>query len=136
MTRSHVLVVDDDALQRRLIRDVLEDAGMQVTDATDAASARALISRGTGEIMVLDFLLPDGNAIDVWGHALRNHPALARRTLILTGALNETDRHGLEQSMGLTVLTKPFDPEALVGSLRRLLSLPSPQAAELSGDQD
>jgi DNA-binding NtrC family response regulator len=115
-------VVDDDNFQRQLVRSVLERAGMRVTEAPDAATARALISGRAGDVMVLDFLLPDGNAIDVWGHALRNHPDLARRTVIVTGALNETDRRRLEQSMGLTVLTKPFQTETLVGLLGRLAS--------------
>ena len=56
-----VLVVDDDAVLRRLIELSLADDGFAVVVAGDAAGAVAMAARRTPAAVVLDYRLPDGD---------------------------------------------------------------------------
>jgi two-component system, cell cycle response regulator DivK len=57
--KKTVLVVDDNASNLMLERDLLEVAGFEVFEAVDAASGIALATKEKPDIIVLDVRLPD-----------------------------------------------------------------------------
>ena len=63
--QAHVLVVDDDARIRELLRKFLARNGFWVTVARDAAHARSLLEGLEFDILVLDVMMPgeDGLAL-------------------------------------------------------------------------
>jgi DNA-binding NtrC family response regulator len=63
MSTPHVLVVDDEADIRALIKDILSDEGYQVTNAGDAAEARAAREDGKFDLILLDIWMPDTDGI-------------------------------------------------------------------------
>ena len=120
-TPIHVLVVEDDEFTRTVLRDALETAGMQVTEAADADEGIRSISTAKADVMVLDFLLPEGTGLDVWDHAREHNSSLARRTIILTGVMGETERERMADHTNLPVLQKPFEPDVLVHLIQTLV---------------
>ena len=63
MSNAHVLVVDDEADIRALIKDILTDEGYSVTEAADATAARAAREVRRFDLILLDIWMPDTDGI-------------------------------------------------------------------------
>src|SRR5207302_2732812 len=118
----HLLVVDDDARLRELLRRYLSDNGFRVTAAADAGEARARLASFAFDLMVLDVMMPGENGLDLTA-ALRGEPAEPRIPILLLTAMGEAeDRvNGLEQGAD-DYLAKPFEPRELVLRIRNILA--------------
>ena len=122
---DHVLVVDDDAETRKLLREYLEKQGYRVTLAADGKALREALGRTRPDLIVLDLMLPgeDGLQLCLDVRARSNVPIV-----MLTARGEETDRIvGLEMGAD-DYLAKPFNPRELLARiksvLRRARSLP------------
>jgi DNA-binding NtrC family response regulator len=63
MSNAHVLIVDDEADIRALIKDILTDEGYGVTDAANANEARAARAERRFDLILLDIWMPDTDGI-------------------------------------------------------------------------
>jgi len=115
-----VLVVDDDAFFRATVRETLEASGIEVEEASNAEEAMRAISCTMADVMILDFLLPEGTGIEVWEFCRRQNARLAQRTIILTGVMDGPERLQMAEHMELPVIGKPFEPDVLVHMVQRL----------------
>src|SRR5207248_5345732 len=120
-TEPHLLVVDDDARLRELLRRYLSENGFRVTVAADAADARANLAGFAFDLVVLDVMMPGENGIGLT-RALRAQSQPQRLPILLLTAMAEPeDRvNGLEQGAD-DFLAKPFEPRELVLRIRNLL---------------
>ena len=117
-SEPHLLVVDDDARLRQLLRRYLSDSGFRVTIAGDAGEARASLSGFAFDLVVLDVMMPGENGLDLT-RALRRDGDLP--ILLLTAMAEPEDRvNGLEQGAD-DFLAKPFEPRELVLRIRKIL---------------
>lgn len=123
----HLLVVDDDARLRELLRRYLSDNGFRVTVAADAAEARAALARFAFDLVVLDVMMPGESGLDLT-RALRGEGGAP--VLLLTARAEPEDRiNGLEQGAE-DYLAKPFEPRELVLRIHNILQRrPRPDAA-------
>ena len=121
-TEKTVLVVDDEAVVRMLMVDVLEEMGLEVLEAGNGASAlKILQSDASVDILITDVGLPGGlNGRQVADAARALRPDL--RVIFVTGyAENAVLNHGhLEQ--GMQVVTKPFAVEDLTRRVQMILA--------------
>jgi two-component system OmpR family response regulator len=124
-----VLLVEDDNELAQQTASALETAGFGVRRAATLASAAVEISTKTPDLLILDRMLPDGEALD-YLQSIRASK-LEVPTLILS-ALGETqDRiQGLEHGAD-DYLAKPFDVYELVARVSALLR----RATSLSREQ-
>src|SRR6266478_6049070 len=107
----HLLVVDDDARLRDLLRRFLSENGFRVTVAGDAAEARANLASFAFDLVVLDVMMPGDSGLDLT-RALRREGRVP--VLLLTAMAEPEDRiNGLEQGAD-DYLSKPFEPRELV----------------------
>jgi len=127
MTEPHLLVVDDDARLRELLRRYLADQGFRVTTAGDAAEARAKLASFAFDLLVLDVMMPgeDGLALTL---SVRSESRIP--ILLLTAMAEPEDRiNGLERGAD-DYLVKPFEPRELVLRIRNILQrVPQPSLA-------
>ncbi|HSE20312.1 MAG TPA: response regulator, partial [Pyrinomonadaceae bacterium] len=65
MARNKVLVVDDEAGVRFGIRDFLEQQGYEIEEAESCQDARHLFRLSRPDVVVADYMLPDGTALDL-----------------------------------------------------------------------
>jgi DNA-binding response OmpR family regulator len=113
-----VLVVDDDADVRELLRDYLSDQGYEVLDAAGAAAARALLAEHTPQLALLDVGLPGEDGLSLARH-IREHFDIG--IIMISGAGETVDRIvGLEVGAD-DYLGKPFDPRELRARLKSVL---------------
>src|SRR5439155_11438300 len=122
----HLLVVDDDARLRDLLRRYLSEHGFRVTVAADAKEARANLASFTFDLIVLDVMMPGESGLDLTG-ALRGpggpttHRSPRLPILMLTAMAEPEDRiNGLEQGAD-DFLAKPFEPRELVLRIRNII---------------
>jgi two-component system phosphate regulon response regulator OmpR len=122
----HLLVVDDDARLRDLLRRYLSENGFRVTVAADAKEARANLASFAFDLIVLDVMMPGESGLDLT-LALRDpdRPANGRGPrvpiLLLTAMAEPEDRiNGLEQGAD-DFLAKPFEPRELVLRIRNII---------------
>ena len=120
----HLLVVDDDARIRELLRRYLAGSGFRVTVAGDAAEARLKLASMEFDLVVLDVMMPGENGLDLTQSLRRTAaPGEAGRTpiLLLTAMAESEDRiTGLERGAD-DYLAKPFEPRELVLRIRNIL---------------
>ncbi|HUC67571.1 MAG TPA: response regulator [Stellaceae bacterium] len=134
-TEPHLLVVDDDARLRNLLRRYLTDSGFRVTGVADAQEARAQLASFAFDLIVLDVMMPGESGLDLT-RALRGETPASGRVpvLLLTAMAEPEDRiNGLEQGAD-DFLAKPFEPRELVLRIRNILQRvpqPAPPAAEV-----
>src|SRR5712692_8935406 len=117
----HLLVVDDDARLRDLLRRYLSENGFRVTVAAAASEARANLASSAFDLIVLDVMMPGESGLDLT-RELRGDGRIPHiPVLLLTAMAEPEDRvNGLEQGAD-DYLAKPFEPRELVLRIRNIL---------------
>ena len=122
-TRGTVLVVDDEAPVREVLRGVLTKTGYDVVVASNGASALELVHAGPRpDLIVLDLMMPVMTGFEVLGALGANKKWAKIPVIVLTGTLGySTDHLGVD-----AVLAKPFEAkdvdaaiEVALGSRRK-----------------
>jgi two-component system OmpR family response regulator len=123
--QDHILIVDDDAETRSLLREYLQKHGYRVTAAADGRALRRALDTARPDLIVLDLMLPGEDGLELC-RDLRVRSNLP--VIMLTARGEETDRIvGLEMGAD-DYLAKPANPRELLARiksvLRRARSLP------------
>ena len=119
---AELLVVDDDPDIRMLVSFALEDSGHTVRTAQDGESAVAALEQKAPDAMVLDVMMPGMDGFGVLRAMRQKGIAPKTRVVILTCKTEERD-HLRGWELGADeYLTKPFDPEALILCVKKLLA--------------
>ena len=114
---SLLLVEDERELARLIVRE-LTAAGYSVRHALDGAMALQLFGAHADDLVVLDWMLPDIDGLEVLQRLRQTSPV---PVLMLTARAEEVDRIvGLEVGAD-DYLTKPFSLRELVARVRALL---------------
>jgi len=118
MTKSKILVVDDDRKIVDLVRLYLERDGYRVLVAYDGLKALELARQRRPDLIVLDLLLPEVDGLDVC-RILQTESQVP--IIMLTAKTTEADRLvGLDLGAD-DYVTKPFSPRELVARVRAVL---------------
>jgi DNA-binding response OmpR family regulator len=126
LSRTRVLVVDDDPKIVAALRLYLEHAGYEVAAAADGQRAIATARTFHPDLVVLDVMLPKGDGLTVC-RTLRSESTVP--ILFLTARATEEDRlEGLDLGAD-DYVTKPFSPRELVARVRAILR-------RVRGDED
>lgn len=122
-----VLVVDDSASTRALVRAILEDAsfadaigGCEVTEATSGFDAMRLLPRGPYDVIITDINMADINGLELIKFVRSSeHHKKTPLVIISTLAAQRDVERGL--ALGANAyLTKPFKPEELCATCAKL----------------
>jgi two-component system nitrogen regulation response regulator GlnG len=122
MAEPTVLLADDDGGIRTVISRALARQGWRVQATATAATLWRWIEDGTGEVAIIDVVLPDENTLDLLPRIKQRRPHLpvivmsAQNTLLT--AVRATERGAFDY------LPKPFDLANLVTLVKRALALP------------
>ena len=124
---SRVLVADDDAGIRKVVRDALERAGFEVETAVDGEEALARFESGAFDLIVADWNMP---VIDGFDLVRRVRKSSTTPILVLTVRGEERDKVRLLDAGADDYVTKPFGPPELVARLEAVLRRAKPEASE------
>ena len=109
MSAARVLVVEDNAMNRRLVRDVLQYGGHEVLEAGSVDEGRERLRQVTPDIVLLDIQIPGGGGEKLL-REIREAPALARVPVVaLTAFAMQGDRERFLSAGFDGYLSKPID---------------------------
>ena len=118
MGQDTVLVVDDEATVRDVVRRYLEHDGYAVRTATTGAEALAMIDASTPDLIVLDLMLPEVQGEEV----CRRVRAKSDVPIIMLTARGREPERLLGLELGADdYLVKPFSPRELVARVKAVL---------------
>jgi len=118
--KGKVLVVDDSALSRRTLRQILEPAGYEVAEAEDGLSALERYFLDKPDIVFLDLVMKGMYGLDVLTK-LRELDAEAK--VIIVSADIQTSSHELVEEAGAKAfVNKPFDRADILNTLASVLT--------------
>jgi len=125
---STILVVDDDAPLREVVRMALQLGGFTVVEAGDGKAALDTLDRASIDLVVLDIGMPGMDGLTAC-RAMRARPGGGPPILFLSARDDELDRVlGLELG-GDDYVTKPFSPRELTSRVRSILRRVQPVPA-------
>jgi len=132
-----ILIVDDERVIRDGLVRSIKAAGFETRTAEGVTQARGEIARGGVDGMLLDIRLKDGSGLELLSELRVSHPSLP---VIMATAYGDSERTIEAMKLGaFEYLTKPFDLDRLVETLRRAVSsapaaaAPSPLTASEEG---
>jgi signal transduction histidine kinase len=117
--KKTILVVDDEAPLRKLLREQLEAEGYIVREAKDGWDALTQVRKQSPDLIILDVIMPQISGFDV-AAILKNDPETLGIPLIILSIAGEEEkgsRLGADK-----YLTKPIDIEALLKEINLLIS--------------
>ena len=115
MKEGRVLVVDDEAMLRQTLGQVLSDEGYVVDLAVDGESALAFVHAARPDAILLDLMMPGMNGRQFL-QALRNDPQYAQVPVMIMTAV-----HGMSVNLATLgaseIVEKPFNVEDLLNKV-------------------
>lgn len=126
MAKKHILIVEDEAPIRNMVRFALERVGFSVAEAGDAQQARLAMAERQPDLVLLDWMLPQVSGIEL-ARELRREELTANCPIIMvTARVTEEDRvRGLNLGADDYVV-KPFSSSELVARVRAVLRRTQP----------
>ncbi len=132
MALGTIVVADDDAAIRTVLNQALSRAGYEVRLTSNAATLWRWVSRGDGDLVITDVVMPDENAFDLLPRIKRARPDLpiivmsAQNTFMT--AIRASERGAYDY------LPKPFDLKELIAIVGRAMTGPKSRRAEAETD--
>ena len=127
MVGIRVMVVEDEKNLASLLRKYLEREGFEVHEAPDGNAAIEVAGRVEPDVVVLDWMLPGLDGMEVLRELRRFSGAYV---VMLTARTEEVDRIVGLSTGADDYLTKPFSPGELIARIRAMLRRPRGDASE------
>jgi len=117
---AHVLIIDDEASIRDMVRMVLELDDFQVSDASNAHAATKILENSTPDLILLDWMMPGVSGIE-FAKRLRREGNSQVGIIMLTARDSEDDLiRGLDVGAD-DYVKKPFSTKELISRIKAVL---------------
>ena len=118
---STVLVIEDSVTQREMMKELLEDSGLNVTVANDGIEALQLLQGVRPDLVLLDIVMPKMNGYEVCRRIKSNSATQDVPVVMCSAKGEEFDRYwGMKQGAD-AYIAKPFRPAEMVETVKHLL---------------
>jgi len=119
----NVLFIEDDRMNRRVVRDMLDVAGAQMVEAESAEAGLAALDAQTFDMLLVDLRMPGMDGITAIRHIRERGDAKARVPIIVITADTALDLRERCLAAGADeVLFKPVAMDALFEAMGRILA--------------
>ena len=121
MGPSHptVLLVDDNRDLLHFLERLMADAGWTLLTAESATEAKHLMQQHKPNAALLDYMLPDGNGVELGVEFLQSVPQML--VIVMTGTILPAEEEALCEEHGFPVLRKPFLASDVMNQIRTRL---------------
>jgi DNA-binding NtrC family response regulator len=121
-TTTRILVIDDDAHIRALLRTALEHTGYEVVEAPNGAIGMQHYRTQPTDLVITDLCMPEMNGLDIIIDLRRDFPE-ARIMAMSGGAGGAHDLLPVAESLGaVQTIQKPFDVWAFIETVQGVLA--------------
>ena len=129
MKQKTILYIEDNEVNRRLVRDLLKRTSYRLLEAPDGETGMAIARQEQPDLILMDVQLPRVSGIEAT-RVLRGEPGTAKTPIIaVTSFALAGDEQKAKDAGATAYLAKPYSPRALLEMIRRLL----PEGDEASG---
>jgi len=118
--RLTILLADDDAQMRRLVKSVLERDGFRVLEAADGLDALDVVSAHHLDLVILDQDMPRLTGLGVLEELRAQFGTAGTPIIMLTARTDDTESQAFELG-AQDYLTKPFQPRSLLARVKAVL---------------
>jgi len=116
-----ILVIDDNPTDLKLIASLLKSETCAVIAVEDAAQGLEMAMTMKPDLLVLDVMMPIINGYNIC-RLLKSHPDCCRiPVLLVTSRSTEEDKKIGEEVGADSYMSKPFDPDLLIKTVKQLL---------------
>jgi len=120
--QHHILIVDDSASMRQMVAFALTSAGYLIDQAEDGSAALKCAQRQRYDAVITDVNMPNMDGITLIS-TLRGLPGYRFTPLLMLTTESSLDKKSAGKAAGATGwLVKPFNPEQLVATVRKVLN--------------
>ena len=113
-----ILVVDDDPIVIRLVKEILKTQGFIVETAKDGLDAMVMVKQDKPDLIVLDIMMPELNGYDVLRTLKFNDDYKDIPVILLTAREQELDKR-IGLMMGIDYLQKPVEREVFLDKVHK-----------------
>jgi two-component system cell cycle response regulator DivK len=124
--REQVLLVEDNARNMKVLRDVLQASGYSTLEATTGEQALLLAAEHRPALILMDIRLPDVDGPSVLRRLRLEERTASIPVVAVTAQAMTGDREGLLAAGFRDYLTKPVDIDALLAIIERVLGAGKP----------
>jgi len=127
---KRVLLVEDEAPIREMLKFVLEQAGYETLEAEDFDAALEMVVEPYPDLILLDWMLPGGSGVQL-AKRLKQHEFTRDIPIIMVTARGEEEDkvRGLDSGAD-DYVTKPFSPKELVARIKAVIRRVTPTSSE------
>ena len=119
---TKIMAVDDEWTHIQLLKAILSQAGFQAITEGDSRNALALAKAEHPEVILLDVNMPSPSGYEVFEQLRGDADTKYIPIIMVTARAQKTEIERGQQMGADDYVTKPFEPEELVGCIRRVLS--------------
>jgi len=114
---AKILIIDDEANMRRILRLILEEAGHSVFESSGVKAAVDAISASQFDLVITDKKMPDGDGFEILRYCRENEPSLP--VVILTAFATVELAVEAMHAGAFDFISKPFVPEVVTAVAKR-----------------
>jgi CheY-like chemotaxis protein len=122
MTSAHILVVDDYLVTQRILRQILQNAGYQVSLAGDGFEALEQIEAQSFDLVILDLAMPRLDGLEVLARVRASEQHHDLPIIMLTASGDDQMRETARKNGASAFLTKPSGSAEVIAAVRSLLT--------------
>lgn len=120
--RPTILIVDDSATMRALVRQALEADACTVIEAPHGVAALAALERGHADLVITDLLMPEMDGLSLTRSLRADARFATLPILVLTTEAAAAVKERGRDAGATGWLGKPFHPDTLRQTVRRVLA--------------
>ena len=117
-----ILVIDDDDQFRGMLRETLEHAGYEVTDAPNGKEGIRLFRENPADLVITDLIMPEKEGIETIKELRQEYSEVKIIAMSGGGRIGPDSYLKMAKGLGaLRTLTKPIEREELLRAIREVL---------------
>ncbi len=119
---ARILIIDDERQVRELLRDILEEAGYDVAEASDGQEAMKIQKSEPAELIITDLIMPEKEGIETIRELKQSYPDVRIIAMSGGGVVGPDSYLKIAQGVGaIWTFSKPIKRDELLDGIRGLL---------------
>jgi two-component system cell cycle response regulator DivK len=123
---QRILVIEDQADNRQILRDLLTNADFEVIEAEDGEAGLAAAAMHHPDLILMDIQLPILDGYEATRRLKADAALHAIPVIVVTSYASNNDVDKARAAGCDAFVSKPFSPRQLLAKVREYLSLPAP----------
>jgi DNA-binding response OmpR family regulator len=119
---GHILVIEDEAQMRKLLRQVLEDAGYEVEEASNGLEGIRLYRENPADLIITDMIMPKKEGMETILDLKLEFPDVKIIAISGGGRIGPEPYLQIAEGLGAErVFMKPFDIKELLAAVKEIM---------------